>query len=146
MQIWEDCNSIFRDHLVVSHFPHHLIATFHLIVNLFQLIIFVNLYKIRSSKAIILHFKRFIVTHEVKADETSGQNSDQNDNKPADPPRTEMILRKNEVWQCVFSKTTHIVSCIIPSSLCLNLLPSCPKRVGCFGSSTRFQMRKIVGK
>jgi hypothetical protein len=22
----------------------------------------------------------------------------------------------------------------------------CPKRVGCFGSSTRFQMRKVVGK
>jgi hypothetical protein len=24
--------------------------------------------------------------------------------------------------------------------------PLCPKRVGCFGSSTRFQMRKVVGK
>jgi hypothetical protein len=98
---------------VVSHFPHHLISTFHLIVNLFQLIIFVNLYKIRSPKALIVHFKRYSVTHEVKADETSGQNSDQNDNKPADPPRTEMILRKNEVWQCVFSSIINHPYCVV---------------------------------
>jgi hypothetical protein len=98
---------------VVSHFPHHLIATFHLIVNLFQLIIFVNLYKIRSPKALLLHFKRFIVTQEVKADKTSGQNSDQNDNKPADPPRMEMILRKNEVYKCVFSPIIHYPYCVV---------------------------------
>ena len=113
MQIWEDCNSIFRDHLAVSHFPHHLISTFHLIVNLFQLIIFVNLNKTRSPNALLLHFKRFIVTQEVKAEKTSGQNSDQNDNKSADPPRMEMILRKNEVWQCVFSPIINHPYCVV---------------------------------
>jgi hypothetical protein len=28
----------------------------------------------------------------------------------------------------------------------VEFLGPCPKRVGCFGSSTRFQMRKVVGK
>lgn len=51
---------------------------------------------ISCPKALLLHFKRFIVTQEVKADKSSGQNSDQNENKPAVPPRMEMVLRKNE--------------------------------------------------
>ena len=103
----------------MSHFFHHLIATFHLIVNLFQLIIFVNLCNIRSPKALLLHFKRFIVTQEVKADQSAGQNSDQNENKPAVPPIMEMVLRKNEVRQCVFSPIIHCPYCEVHPPLIL---------------------------
>ena len=52
---------------------------------------------ISCPKALILHFKRFIVTQEEQlARKSTVETSDDKDN-PVIPPRMEMILRKNEV-------------------------------------------------
>jgi uncharacterized UBP type Zn finger protein len=86
---------------------HHLMATIYLIFKLLKLIIFVNSYNSQSPKALLLHFKRFIVTQEMKAEQSSGKNSDESENKPAAPPRMEMVLHKNEVRHCMFSFIVH---------------------------------------
>jgi hypothetical protein len=41
-------------------------------------------------------------------------------------------------WKCILDEAAW--------SRKLNVSSSCPKRVGSFGSSTRFQMRKVVGR
>lgn len=52
---------------------------------------FVHLY-FESPKALLLHFKRFIVTQEVRA---PLKTSDENEEAPA--PVMEMVLKKNKV-------------------------------------------------
>mmetsp|Transcript_41363 Transcript_41363/g.86772 ORF Transcript_41363/g.86772 Transcript_41363/m.86772 type:complete len:705 (+) Transcript_41363:555-2669(+) len=49
---------------------------------------------ISCPKALLLHFKRFIVTQEMKGN--VGDNSDGKGGKDAPPPRMEMVLRKNK--------------------------------------------------
>jgi len=51
---------------------------------------------ISCPKALLLHFKRFIVTQEMKSSTHGGDNSDGKENKAAPPPRLEMVLRKNK--------------------------------------------------
>ena len=51
-----------------------------------------------SPKALLLHFKRFIVTQEVKGSTRVRGYSDGKENEAAPPqPRMEMVLRKNKV-------------------------------------------------
>ena len=45
-----------------------------------------------SPKALLLHFKRFIVSQEVKSGGDNGK-----ENNKAEAPRMEMVLRKNKV-------------------------------------------------
>ena len=51
----------------------------------------------RSPKAFLLHFKRFLVTHEAKGGADGEGNADGKENGPATPPRMLMVLRKNKV-------------------------------------------------
>jgi len=48
-------------------------------------------------KALLLHFKRFIVTQEPKINTSVGEKSDGKEGEAAPPPRMEMVLRKNKV-------------------------------------------------
>lgn len=73
-------------------------STFHIMFDLLQLIVFANHCYLRSPKVLLLHFKRFIVTQEMKVGRSEG---DRNENKQAVPPRMEMVLRKNEVRHSV---------------------------------------------
>jgi ubiquitin C-terminal hydrolase len=52
---------------------------------------------LRSPKALLLHFKRFIVTQEQKAGPLV-----QHDDGTSAPPIMEMVLRKNKVNLCVY--------------------------------------------
>jgi DNA-directed RNA polymerase subunit M/transcription elongation factor TFIIS len=70
---------------------------------------------ISCPKALILHFKRFIVTQEEQHGRKSTVETSDDKDQPVIPPRMEMVLRKNEVnmFQCAF---IHILS------LCFTLL------------------------
>ena len=48
-----------------------------------------------SPKALLLHFKRFIVSQEMKS--SGGEDSGKENNKSDSQPRMEMVLRKNKV-------------------------------------------------
>jgi hypothetical protein len=52
------------------------------------------LYTLASPKALLLHFKRFIVTQEVKA---ASKTADDKEDSSSQPPVMEMVLKKNKV-------------------------------------------------
>eukprot|EP00571_Detonula_confervacea_P004325 CAMPEP_0172320450 /NCGR_PEP_ID=MMETSP1058-20130122/40638_1 /TAXON_ID=83371 /ORGANISM="Detonula confervacea, Strain CCMP 353" /LENGTH=1122 /DNA_ID=CAMNT_0013035725 /DNA_START=84 /DNA_END=3449 /DNA_ORIENTATION=- len=51
---------------------------------------------ISLPKALLLHFKRFIVTQEMKGSPIARDNSKGKENQAGPPPRMEMVLRKNK--------------------------------------------------
>jgi ubiquitin C-terminal hydrolase len=74
---------------------------------------------ISCPKALILHFKRFIVTQEEQHARKSTVETSYDKDQPVIPPRMEMVLRKNEVnmFQCAFLyivslfHTSQILNC-----------------------------------
>lgn len=73
---------------------------FRQLISFFALLKLIVLYHLQSPKVLLLHFKRFIVTQELKAGQSSGENSDENEKKQS---RMEMVLRKNEVRHFTFA-------------------------------------------
>lgn len=73
---------------------------FRQLISFFALLKLIVLYHLQSPKVLLLHFKRFIVTQELKAGQSSGENSDENEKKQS---RMEMVLRKNEVRHFMFA-------------------------------------------
>ena len=111
---------------MVSHFPHHLISTFHLIVNLFQLIIFSIFTKYVVPRRSFFTLRDSLSRKKLRPTKVQDRI----------PIKMKTNQRFHREWKWFSARTryanacsallytAHIVSCILRSSLCLNLLPS----------------------